>query len=196
MSRRVVIPFICLFAFIVADAATRHVRRASAADRSGSDAVLASSSWLEEPFALSEFRAVDLDGRDVSPGTWRGRVAIVNFWATWCGPCRNEMPDLMALQERYRGRLIVLGVAQDGATTDVLRAFATSLQVNYPIARSSWEVESAFSEVLVLPMTYLVDSAGRVVARYAGQFDPRQLGADVARLLQSARASGAGSILP
>jgi len=129
------------------------------------------SGRLETPFALAPFTAVDLDGRDVSPATWRGRVVVINVWATWCAPCRREIPALVALQDKYRDRVLVIGLLQDNVTDAFARQFAASVKVNYPIVRSTFEVESQFPPVLALPATFIVDKTGRLVAAFAGEVD-------------------------
>jgi thiol-disulfide isomerase/thioredoxin len=177
VRRRLVIPVACLLLFAAADAVTRSMRRTAA------EAAPVASPWLTRPFALADFPATDLDGRDQSPAQWRGKVAVVNFWATWCGPCRVEIPDLMALQRRHAADLVVLGIAQDESPAEDIRRFVAALGVNYPVVIGRWEIEAAFSEVLALPTTYLVDRSGRVVAHYLGQFDAKSFERDVERLV-------------
>ena len=75
-------------------------------------------------------RVRDLDGREISTASLRGKVVIVNFWATWCGPCRAEIPDLVALQDKYRDTLQVIGISEDEAGVEVVRRFAAEHQVN------------------------------------------------------------------
>jgi thiol-disulfide isomerase/thioredoxin len=127
--------------------------------------------FLEDPVSVEPFTATDLDGRTISPADWRGRIVLVNFWATWCAPCRVEMPALAALQTRYADRLRIVGVVYDGAASESVRAMAASLKVNYPIVRTSFDIERSFSEPPVLPMTFLVDQAGRIVSSHAGLLD-------------------------
>jgi thiol-disulfide isomerase/thioredoxin len=177
VRRSLVIPVACLLLFAAADAVTRSMRRSAARTAP------VPSPWLARPFALADFPATDLDGRDQSPAQWRGKVAVVNFWATWCGPCRVEIPDLVAVQRRYADDLVVLGIAQDESPADDIRRFASAMGVNYPVVIGRWEIETAFSEILALPTTYLVDRSGRVVAHYLGQFDTQSFERDVERLV-------------
>ena len=170
MTRRVWIPVVCVVLFAAADAGLRYWReRPTPADTAGP------LEMLPAPLPLRPFPARDLDGRDVSPATWRGKFALVNFWATWCPPCRDEIPALAALQTRYADRLQVVGVLQDRVTADFARAFGRSLGMNYPIVMSTWEIESSFGEVLALPTSYLIDPEGRIVATHLGPVEPGSL---------------------
>src|SRR5262249_57975180 len=75
----------------------------------------------------------DLDQREISISDLRGKVSLVNFWSTGCPPCRAEIPDLVALQEKYRGQLQIIGVSQDEDSPEVVRRFASEYKINYPI---------------------------------------------------------------
>jgi thiol-disulfide isomerase/thioredoxin len=137
------------------------------------------SGRLAAPFPLQSFTAVDLDGRDASLAAWKGQVVVLNVWATWCQPCRREMPALGALHEKYRGRAVVIGLLQDNVTTDLARAFVSGLRVRYPIVRSTLEIESRLPAVVALPTTYVVDAAGNLVAMYVGEVDPAALDREI-----------------
>ena len=115
----------------------------------------------------------------MSFATWKGKVVVVNVWATWCAPCRREIPALAALQDKYRDRLLVIGLLQDNVTTEFARRSARTLRANYPIVRSTFEIESRFPAVLALPMTFVIDAAGRLAAMYAGEVDPVALERDL-----------------
>jgi len=151
----------------------------------GTPAAREASSRLATPFPLEPVTAFDLDGRDVSSATWKGKVVIVNVWATWCAPCRREMPALAALQEKYRDRVLVIGVLDDNVSDSFAREFGKAVKLNYPIVRSTPEIEHRFPTVLALPMTFLVDKAGRLVAMYAGEIDiatlEREVNVEIAR---------------
>ena len=149
------------------------------------------SSRLATPFPLEPIVAFDLDGRDVSSATWKAKVVIVNFCATWCGPCRREMPALAALQDKYRDRLLVIGVLDDNVTDDFAREFGRTVKLNYPVVRSTPEIEHRFPTVLALPMTFIIDTRTNLVAMFAGEVDAAALEAEVVRVLR-----GGGGLLP
>lgn len=163
-------------ALAMAEGAARWWRERPAAPASASAATTSTLRVLDTPLPLREFSARDIDGRDVSPLAWRGRFALVNVWATWCAPCRKEIPDLVRLQARYGDRLAVVGVLQDQVSVDFTRRFAASLAMNYPIVLSTWEIEAAFGETLVLPTSYLVDPDGRIIATHIGPIDADAIG--------------------
>ena len=148
------------------------------------------STRLSEPFLLTPFSATALDGADVSSASWAGRVVVVNFWATWCAPCRREIPALADLQARYGDRVLVLGVLQDSVSDDLARQFAAGVRVNYPIVRATWEIERAFPAVAALPMTFLIDAERRVVAVHAGEIDPAIFEAQLVEALRAVRPVG------
>ena len=114
------------------------------------------------------FTAPDLDGRPVSTAALRGKVVIVNFWATWCPPCREEIPDLIALQEKYKDTLQVIGVSQDSGNVEDVRQFAKQHGMNYPTVMSSAEIEGLFPGIYALPTSFVVDREGRIAQKHIG----------------------------
>ena len=186
-------PAAFLVALAAADATTDYVRRGALRERfAARPPVTGELRFLAAPFTLPPFSAADLDGQDVSSSSWRGKVAVVNFWGTWCLPCRREIPALVSLQERFRPEVVVIGVLDDGASDGFVRAFSASLRVNYPIVRTSEEIERSFSPVLVFPTTYLIDRAGRVVSVHVGEIDPDLVERELQALVKgSAEAPGA-----
>jgi thiol-disulfide isomerase/thioredoxin len=184
-SRRSLIPIIFLVALAAADATAGYVRstypQGVLAVRPPAEREVR---FLAEPFVLTPFQAIDLAGRDVSLSTWRGKVGVVNFWATWCMPCRKEIPTFVSLQEKFKTDLVVIGVLDDGASSAFVSAFAASLRVNYPIVRTTAEIERSFSQALVLPTTYVIDSTGRVVSVHVGEIDPILIEREVQALMK------------
>jgi thiol-disulfide isomerase/thioredoxin len=113
-----------------------------------------------------------LDGRAVSIAALRGKVTLINFWATWCGPCRAEIPTLIALQDKYRETLQIVGVSEDEVPPDQVRQFATTHGMNYPVVMETPEMDNAFPGVSALPTSFLVDRDGRIATKHVGQLDP------------------------
>ena len=124
--------------------------------------------FFRNPAAAPVVSMRDLDGREVSLASLRGKVVLVNFWATWCGPCRAEIPDLVALQEKYRDQLQVIGISQDEVPVDLVRRFAADHRMNYPVVMSTPEIEKLFPGVNALPTSFIVDRESRIVQKHVG----------------------------
>lgn len=124
--------------------------------------------FLKEPRAIPALALQDLEGGALSSESWKGKVVLVNFWATWCPPCRAEIPDLVALQEKYRDTLVVVGVSEDEGSVDAVRQFAAEHRINYPIVMSTPELRKLFTGVYALPTTFLLDPEGRIAQRHVG----------------------------
>jgi thiol-disulfide isomerase/thioredoxin len=151
--------------------ATRYTR---SVEPGGAEAAAATSGervtlrFFRNPAAVPAFIARDLDGREVSSASWRGKVIIINFWATWCGPCRAEIPDLVTLQEKYRDRLQVIGISEDEAPPDVVKRFAADHHVNYPVIMTTPEIGKLFPGIGALPTSFIIDRESRVVQKHVG----------------------------
>ena len=127
--------------------------------------------FFRNPAPVARFTAQALDGRTISSADWHGKVVVVNFWATWCPPCKAEIPDLVALQDKYRDQLLIIGVSEDESSPDAVRAFMAEHHVNYPVVMSTPEVREAFPGVAALPTSFLIDPDGRVVQKHVGILD-------------------------
>jgi thiol-disulfide isomerase/thioredoxin len=124
--------------------------------------------FFRNPRAVAAVSMRSIDGTAISSSDWRGKVTIVNFWATWCGPCRAEIPDLVALQKKYGNYLQIVGISQDEAPAEVVRRFAADHKINYPVVMSTPELERAFPGIYALPTSYLLDRDGRIVQKHVG----------------------------
>ena len=124
--------------------------------------------FFRNPAPVKPFTVHDLDGRPLSSNDWHGKVVLLNFWATWCGPCRAEIPDLVELQQKYRDYLVIIGVSEDEGPTELVRRFAVERRVNYPVVMLTPEIEQIFAGVNALPTTFLLDREGRLVQKHVG----------------------------
>ncbi len=123
------------------------------------------------PINHSVLALPDLNGVSHPVSDWQGRLVVVNFWATWCPPCREEIPELIALQERYKDQgLQIVGVAIDHP--EAARRFSDSVGINYPVLLGEPGARQAMRDYGnnsgSLPFTVVIESSGRVVARKLG----------------------------
>jgi thiol-disulfide isomerase/thioredoxin len=128
------------------------------------------------------FTARTLQGETVSLEDFRGRVVVLNFWATWCGPCRVEMPELERYQARLGDRVVVLGVNMH-EPTDVLAPFVRQHDLTFPILPDESGAIAAPYRVTGLPTSIILDRAGVVRARIVGPMPNDVLDSRVGRLL-------------
>lgn len=131
------------------------------------------------------FEVETLDGALVTPENLEGRVVVVNFWATWCAPCRLEMPALQELHQRYAGNgLVVLGLSTDAGGEGVVRRFLDEQGYTFPVAMADGGVRRAFGGLPGIPTTFLIDRSGTVRHRVIGLFAPPAIHAAVRRMLE------------
>ncbi len=114
----------------------------------------------DHPMSLPALDLVDLDGRAITNASLAGKVVLLNFWATWCGPCREEIPMLAALQKHYGDRLAIVGLSIDESPAEDVRTFAAGLGVNYPVVMSTRALEAEFGGITAVPSTFVVDRSG------------------------------------
>jgi cytochrome c biogenesis protein CcmG/thiol:disulfide interchange protein DsbE len=128
--------------------------------------------FVRNPDPAPDFKLAGLDGKPVTLADSKGKVVLVNFWATWCGPCRAEIPDLVELQKKYKDRLQILGLAVDDEDLDAIKKFAARFGVNYPVALATNEIRLQYGGIPALPTSFILDSEGRVVQKHEGLRDP------------------------
>lgn len=125
--------------------------------------VFSSATVLGQEAVRSQFALKDINGSTVRLRAYRGKVVLINFWATWCPPCRAEMPDLVRLQrEHARQGLQIIGITYPPENKSRVRRFARSLKVNYPIILGTRQIRERFSSEETLPLTVVIDRDGKV----------------------------------
>lgn len=124
----------------------------------------------EHDTAPLDFVLKDIDGKDVSLADLRGKPVVINFWATWCGPCKTEVPWFVEFAEKYKGQnLTILGVSVDDTPEDI-RRFSAEYKVNYPmlVGLGRDDVAKAYDALMAIPVTWLIRPDGRVHAKITG----------------------------
>jgi thiol-disulfide isomerase/thioredoxin len=127
--------------------------------------------FYREPSPLGDVTMTDVTGRRISSSDLKGKVVIVNFWATWCPPCRAEIPDLIALQTKYKDQLVIIGVSDDDDPPAVVKKWADEHKMNYPIVMSTPELRKVFTNVSALPTSFIVNRESRLVMRHVGMLN-------------------------
>lgn len=128
--------------------------------------------FVRNPDPAPDFKLTGLDGNPVTLTGSKGKVILLNFWATWCGPCRAEIPDLVELQNKYKDRLQILGLVVDDEDQDAIKKFVTEFRINYPIALANDDLRIQYGGIAALPTSFVLDSEGRVVQKHEGLRNP------------------------
>src|ERR1700735_3279707 len=127
--------------------------------------------FASNPQAVPPFLVRDINGGVVSTAEWHGKVVLLNFWATWCPPCREEIPELIELQARYKDRLQVIGISMDDPEdADGVKRFTEKEGVNYPIVMVSREILMEYGGVPALPTSFVVNTDSKIVQKHVGLY--------------------------
>jgi peroxiredoxin len=136
--------------------------------------------------AAPDFTLQSLDGKTVRLSDYRGKGVLLNFWATWCGPCKIEMPWFVDLQKQYGPEgLQILGVAMDDASPGEIAAFAKEMGVNYPVLIGKEAVADAYGGVEGLPYSFYIDRNGKVLDKNIGLISRSEIEDNVKKILAS-----------
>src|SRR5579863_3504668 len=127
--------------------------------------------FVRNPDPAPELKITTLDGKPLTLASLHGKVIFLNFWATWCGPCRAEIPDLIALQDRYKDRLQIIGLNVDDEEADI-KQYADEMHINYPVAMTSNDIRIQYGGIPALPTSFVLDTEGRVVQKHVGLWNP------------------------
>ena len=133
--------------------------------------------------ARLDFTLKDMHGADVDLQAFKGKVILLNFWATWCGPCKAEIPSLVELQEQYVGDLVVLGLSIDDPA-EKLRPYAAAYQMNYPVLVGGREdVQEAYGPLFGVPVSIIIDREGKIAMKHSGIASKEQFEREIKGLL-------------
>lgn len=142
-----------------------------------------------------DFTLQTLDGNTLSLSSLRGKAVLVNFWATWCGPCKIETPWLVELQKQYGPQgLQVVGVAMDDSGKEEISSFAKEMGMNYPVLLGKEAVGDAYGGVPALPESFFVGRDGKIVDRIIGLRDRSDIEESVKKALNTSASASTGTI--
>lgn len=116
-----------------------------------------------------DFTMKNLEGKDVKLSSYKGKVVLLNFWATWCGPCKAEIPGFVELQEKYKDDLVIVGFSVDDPA-DTAKAFAAEYKMNYPIllGEGREDVQESYGPIWGIPASFLISKDGKVCRKHLG----------------------------
>jgi peroxiredoxin len=131
------------------------------------------------------FSLKDADGNPVRLSDYRGKVVLVNFWATWCGPCEVEIPWFVEFEQKYKDQgFAVLGLSMDDNGWKAVRPYIASHKINYRVMIASEVVSQQFGDIEALPTSFVLDRQGRIATNHVGLVDKRDYQNDILKLLE------------
>ncbi len=134
--------------------------------------------------AVPAWKLKDVEGRDVASDQLKGKVVVLDFWATWCGPCRMEIPGYVAMQKKYAADgLVIVGVSVDQGGPDVVKPFAAKYGINYQLVMGDEAIDKLFGGIEAIPTTFLIDRDGQIRDRKVGAEESESYEKKVASVL-------------
>ncbi len=133
--------------------------------------------------ARFDFTVTDMDGKTVNLADYKGRPVLINFWATWCPPCKQEIPAFIELQDKYREQgFVVLGVSTDDPV-DALKQFAAEYKMNYPVLQGTEELMNEYGPIWAIPVSIFVKRDGTICKKHMGPATKEDFERDIKALL-------------
>ena len=128
----------------------------------------------------------DMNGADVHLASFKGKIILLNFWATWCHPCKEEIPDLVTLQTQYKDDIVVLGFSIDDKPEE-LKEYAAKYQMNYPVLVGAGHenIQEAYGPMWGVPVTVVIGRDGRIAKKQSGIRTLEQFDGEIKQLLQA-----------
>jgi len=143
--------------------------------------------FVKNPVSVADLTFKTLDGRTMNSRDWKGKVTLVNFWATWCPPCRAEIPSLVELNKQYgeAGKdVVILGISVDDPI-EKLKPYASQMHMNYPVLVGAGrdDVQDAFGPLWGIPVTVFIDRDGKIAKKHSGIASKEQFEQEIKALL-------------
>ena len=142
-----------------------------------------SSQESKVKFEAPDFSLKDVAGNSFKLSDYAGKVKIIDFWATWCPPCRMEIPDFQSLHEKYSaGDFVMIGISLDD-NSEIVKNFIDQYKVTYPIVMGNEDVANSYGGIRGIPTTFVVDKEGKVYKKYIGYTEGKVFEEDITALL-------------
>lgn len=137
-----------------------------------------------------DFELMTTDGEMLKLSDYRGKIVIIDFWATWCPPCRKGIPDLVELKNEFKDDLEIIGISVDKitrGTQDQIVPFMKKMGINYPIVHGTMEVADSFGGIRSIPTTFVIDKEGKIVSQYIGLAPKKNYVNDIKKILNGSK---------
>ena len=141
-------------------------------NKSSTNTIENSPNLIKSNDKAPDFALKSLEGKTIKLSDYEGKIVIIDFWATWCPPCRKGIPDLISIQKDFKDDVVIIGISLDGEKTikDV-PGFVKSYEINYPIVYGDEKVVNAYGGIEGIPTAFVIDKKGNVVDKHVGLVD-------------------------
>lgn len=135
-----------------------------------------SSYMQEDPPNAPDFTVIDLEGNEITLTDYQGKIVFLNFWATWCSPCREEIPGFIEAYEEHKEEgMRIIGISLDQGKEDKIREFVEEYKINYPVAKGDSDLVRKYQTGRVVPETFIIDQEGKFRHKHIGFMDKETL---------------------
>lgn len=132
-----------------------------------------------------DFTLQSTDGKEIKLSDYKGKIVVLDFWATWCGPCRKGIPDLISIQNEFPNEVVILGVSLDMQTKADVVPFMKKMGINYPIVYGNVEVTQLYGGIEAIPTSFIIDQKGNITAQHVGLVAKSEYTSKIKKLLGS-----------
>ena len=131
-----------------------------------------------------EFTLTSTDGKNIKLSQYKGKVVILDFWATWCGPCRKGIPDLIEIQKEFGKDVVVIGISLDDGTKSEVVPFMKRIGINYPVVYGNLEITQQYGGIEGIPTSFIINKKGEIVDKHVGLVPKSEFTNQIKKLLK------------